>query len=105
MGCISLSLIEQVRRAGIPAVLIVHDDWLVYGWEHDQWIRTWSPNKRRLAGRIVERLCGVPASADVSRAGRFIFNSRYTLERARQAGLAAPATTVIHPGIGQRFQE
>src|SRR5947209_6511217 len=33
MGCMSLSLIEQVRRHGIPAVFVVHDDWLVYGWE------------------------------------------------------------------------
>jgi hypothetical protein len=32
MGCMSLSLIEQVRRKGVPAVFVVHDNWLVYGW-------------------------------------------------------------------------
>src|SRR2546430_3898269 len=42
MGCMSLSLIERVRRAGIPAALVVHDDWLVYGWQRDQWTRMWS---------------------------------------------------------------
>src|SRR5205807_2423752 len=31
MGGMSLGLIERVRRAGIPAVGFVHDDWLTYG--------------------------------------------------------------------------
>ena len=41
MGCMSLSLIEQVRRAGLPGHFVVHDDWLVYGPQHDQWLRMW----------------------------------------------------------------
>jgi glycosyltransferase involved in cell wall biosynthesis len=101
----SLSLIEQVRRAGIPAVFVVHDDWLVYGWEHDRWIRTWSGRRRQLIGRIVERGCGVPVRVAVNEAGPFVFNSRYTLERAREAGVDAPAMTVVHPGIEARFLE
>lgn len=105
MGCMSLSLIEQVRRAGIPAVFVVHDDWLVYGWEHDRWIRTWSGKRRQAAGRIVERVCGVPASVDVKRAGPFVFNSNYTLERAREVGVDSAAMTVVHPGIDERFLE
>ena len=36
MGCMSLSLVEQVRRMGIPAAFVVHDDWLVYGRQHDR---------------------------------------------------------------------
>jgi len=103
MGCMSLSLIEQVRRADIPAIFIVHDDWLVYGWEHDCWLRTWSGRRRRVAGRVAERVCGVPARVDVSRAGAFIFNSRYTLGRAREVGVTSGAMTVIPPGIDERF--
>lgn len=105
MGCMSLSLIEQVRRAGIPAVFVVHDDWLGYGWEHDQWMRTWSGPRRRKLGQIVERVCGIPVSVDVNRAGSWVFNSRYTLERARATGLGAPAMTVVYPGIDERFLE
>jgi glycosyltransferase involved in cell wall biosynthesis len=105
MGCMSLSLIEQVRRAAIPAVFVVHDDWLVYGWEHDQWMRTWSGPRRRKVGRIVERACGIPVSVDVNRAGSWVFNSRYTLDRARAAGVDSPAMRVVHPGIDERFLE
>jgi glycosyltransferase involved in cell wall biosynthesis len=104
MGCMSLSLIERVRRAGIPAVFVVHDDWLVYGPEHDRWIRTWSGPRRQALGRVAERVCGVPSRVDLNRAGRFVFNSRYTLERAREAGVDGPAMTIVHPGIEERFQ-
>ncbi|MDQ4124460.1 MAG: glycosyltransferase, partial [Actinomycetota bacterium] len=31
MGGMSLSLVERVRRAGLPAVAFVHDEWLDYG--------------------------------------------------------------------------
>jgi len=105
MGCMSLSLIERVRRARIPAVFVVHDDWLVYGREHDQWIRAWSRPRREVAGRIAERLFGIPVHVDFDRAGPFVFNSRYTLERARQAGVNATSMTVVHPGIEERFLE
>ena len=103
MGCMSLSMIEQVRRAGRPAVFVVHDDWLVYGWEHDRWMRTWAGPRRQAVGRVVERICGVPVRADVNGAGSFVFNSRYTLRRAREAGVDAPAMTVVHPGIDNLF--
>jgi glycosyltransferase involved in cell wall biosynthesis len=103
MGCMSMSLIERVRVAGIPAVFVVHDDWLAYGWEHDQWMRTWSGPRRQAVGQVVGRVCGVPVSADLGRAGSFVFNSSYTLERARQTGLAPPAMTIVHPGIEDRF--
>jgi glycosyltransferase involved in cell wall biosynthesis len=105
MGCMSLSLIELVSRAGIPAIFIVHDDWLVYGREHDQWIRTWAGRRRSRLVPVVEGLCGVPAQVDVSRAGPFVFNSSYTLERARRTGLDTSEAAVVHPGIDERFLE
>lgn len=104
MGCMSLSLIERVRRAGIPAVLVVHDDWLVYGPHYDQWIRQWRGWRRRMAGGV-QRLSGVPAAVDLDAAGRFVFNSRYTLERARATGLKLVPATVVYPGIDERFLE
>ena len=102
MGCMSLAMIEQVRRAGIPATLVVHDDWLVYGPHYDQWTRMWR-GWRKAVAPAVERLSGIPTEVDLSAAGRFVFNSRYTLERAREAGIAPPAATVVYPGIDERF--
>jgi glycosyltransferase involved in cell wall biosynthesis len=103
MGCMSLGLIERARRAGIPAVFVVHDDWLVYGWQHDQWIRSWHGPRRGRLAPVVERVCGVPARVELE--GRFVFNSRYTLERARRTGLELADATVVHPGIDERFLE
>ena len=105
MGCMSLSLIEQVRQARIPAVFVVHDDWLVYGWDHDQWMRIWSGQRRRKLGRIVERVCRIPVTVDLENSGAWVFNSRYTLERARATGLDVPAMSVVYPGIEARFLE
>lgn len=103
MGCMSLGLIEQVRRRGFPAAFLVHDDWLTYGPVHDQWIRTWTGPKRQLAGRAVGTLCGLPTRVELGAGGRWVFNSRYTLERAREAGVRAAEATVVHPGIDARF--
>jgi glycogen(starch) synthase len=102
MGCMSLAMIEQVRRAGIPASFVVHDDWLVYGPHYDQWIRMWR-GWRKAVAPAVARLSGIPTEVDLSAAGRFVFNSRYTLERAREAGIAPPVATVVYPGIDERF--
>jgi glycosyltransferase involved in cell wall biosynthesis len=102
MGCMSLAMIEQVRRAGIPASFVVHDDWLVYGPHYDQWIRMWR-GWRNAVAPAVERVSGIPTEVDLSAAGRFVFNSRYTFERAREAGIAPPVATVVYPGIDERF--
>jgi glycogen synthase len=103
MGCMSLSLIERVRRRGIPAVFIVHDDWLIYGRRFDQWIRMWRGARRLLAGPV-ELLSHVPTRVDLAAAGDFVFNSHYTLEAARQAGVPLPTARVVHPGIEPDIQ-
>jgi glycogen(starch) synthase len=103
MGCISLSLIEKVRRMGLPAAFVVHDDWLVYGPKYDQWIRMWR-GRRRLLAPVVERLLGVPTSVAMDRAGRFVFNSQYMLESARSAGIRPPIASVVPPGIEPALQ-
>ncbi len=104
MGCMSLSLIEEVRRRRLPAVFIVHDDWLAYGRMHDQWTRAWERNRwRRLLRPVVDRVGGVPTTVDIAGAGSFVFNSHYTLERAREVGINATQMEVLHPGIDERF--
>jgi glycogen synthase len=98
MGAMSLSLIERVRRKGLPAVFIVHDDWLVYGPGFDQWLRMWRGGRLPLAP-VAERLAGLPTRVDFERAGSFVFNSRYTRDAAAGAGLGGARTQVVYPGI------
>jgi len=105
MGGMSLSLIERVRRAGIPSVLAIHDHWLSYGPQVDAWSRMVRRFRLRPLAPLLEPLAGVPVAFKVTEAGRCVFNSRYTLERALAAGIEPADYTVITPGIHARYQE
>jgi glycogen(starch) synthase len=82
MGGMSLSLIERVHRANLPAAAVVVDDWLLYGPQVDAW---W-----RLLGRRAARL---------RNACRWLFASHTLLQRAQESGFDPPAPEVAHPGI------
>lgn len=103
MGCMSLSLIERVRRLGIAGVFVVHDDWLDYGWERDQWLHMWQGPRRGRLAPLADRAVRVPTRVDIERAGSFVFNSHYTLAQARRSGVCAVPARVVHPGIDARF--
>jgi glycogen synthase len=102
MGHMSLGLIEQVRRAGIPAMLSIHNDWLVYGPKADQWTRLWLDRSPVLAA-AADRALGLPTVFRPATAGRLVFNSRYSLRAAEAAGIASTDTEIIHPGINEEF--
>jgi glycogen synthase len=101
VGGMSLSLLEQVRRARLPALGVVGDDWMVYAPKVDRWTRLWR-GRRKLAAPLAARLTGVPARVDLERAARWAFISQYTLETARATGLGLPEAAVIHPGVDER---
>jgi glycogen synthase len=101
MGGMSLSLLERVRRRGIPAVAFVHDDWLEYGPRVDGWLA--ALDGRGLAAAVAEGLVRVPARVDLDRAARYVFVSENTRRRALAAGLAPASTGVAHSGIDQAF--
>ncbi len=82
MGGMSLSLIERARRAGLPAIAVVVDDWLLYGPQVDAW---W-----RLLGRRAKRLRS---------ACRWVFASHTLEARARESGFDPLLAEVAHPGI------
>ncbi len=85
MGGMSLSLLDRVRRAGLPALGVVHDDWLLYGPTVDR--------RRRLTRR--------PSRRRLEDAAGWLFNSRTVLERARAHGWGLEGAEVVHPGIDQ----
>jgi glycosyltransferase involved in cell wall biosynthesis len=102
MGGMSLSLIERVRRAGLPAVGFVHDDWLVYGPHVDAWLRLWRRTARGPIAAVAGRALDIPVTVDLSGAGLWAFVSEHTRRRAlRELSLAQ--TTVLPSGIDARF--
>jgi glycogen synthase len=103
MGGMSLSLIESVRRRGLPAVGIVIDDWMVYGPRVDAWLRS----ARRLGplARLRERRTGIPTAVQLGTAGEWVFVSERTRAAALAAGRRLARSSIAHGGVdGRRFR-
>lgn len=90
MGGMSLSLLESVRRVGLPSVAVVEDDWLRYGRRADRWTRGWR-------GRGPETVRGVPTRVDLPGAADYRFASEWLRARAAPLGLAR--TSVVPLGV------
>jgi glycosyltransferase involved in cell wall biosynthesis len=105
MGGMSLSLIERGRRAGVPAVLFVHDYWLRYAPLRDRWTRMWSRLPLAPLAGFGERATGIPARYDLGAAGRWLVNSGFVLDDTLAAGLNIPSDQlcVLSPGIEERL--
>jgi glycosyltransferase involved in cell wall biosynthesis len=76
MGGMQLGLIEQVREAGVPAVGVVGDGWMVYGPHVDP-------------GQDVDLGPGV----------LWLFIAEAVRERALKEGHQLPHTGIAHPGV------
>jgi glycosyltransferase involved in cell wall biosynthesis len=96
MGGMPLSLLEAVRRRGLPAVAFVHDDWLDYGRHVDGWLRRFG-GRKAVAAPLAERLLGLPARVDFAAAAHYVFVSESTRRRAGFDG------DVAHSGIHSDF--
>lgn len=100
MGGMSLGLLTSISRTGIPMVLNVCDDWLIYGQRLDAWSRLFA--RRARTARLVSRLAGVPTALpdDLGSRVTFCFVSDSTRARARQAGRwPVDGSTVVYSGI------
>ncbi|HET8673560.1 MAG TPA: glycosyltransferase family 4 protein [Thermoleophilaceae bacterium] len=97
MGGMCLGLVELVRRAGIPAVGVVGDEWMVWGPRVDAWQR----GCRRLgpAAAVAERMTGLPARIELGTAAVWLFNSEEVRRRSLAAGWQLADARVEHPGI------
>ena len=95
MGGMSMSLVERVRRLGIPAIANVHEDWLLYGPRADAWQRGFG---RRPLDRLAELVSGVPTRLQFEEAALWLFNSEAT-RRAALSRWALARTEVITPGV------
>lgn len=97
MGGMSLSLVEQVRRARLPAVAFVCDDWLHYARAGDAWLRLFEG--RPQLGRAVSALTRLPTRVQWSSAATYVFIS----ESLRAQAPALTSTAVEHAGIDAPF--
>lgn len=102
MGGMSLSLIERVRRARIPAVGVVGDRWMTYAHLVDRWMGPFLFRRRRGRDTLaiaIERLTGIHTSVDLAGAGPWLFNSDSVRRASLAGGWELPETAVVHPGI------
>jgi glycogen(starch) synthase len=96
MGGMSLSLIEQARRAGLLAVGVVCDDWMLYGPRVDAWTRTFATRPRLAA--IVDRATGLPTRLRLGDSGTWLFLSETLRKRVERAGIELGATAICNRG-------
>lgn len=97
LGGMSLSLVERVRRAGIPAVGVVGDLWMLYGPQVDGWTR--ALGRRPLLGRLAAVALGLPAATDLGRAARWLFASEHLRQRCLAERGPLEDTALAHPGV------
>jgi glycogen synthase len=98
MGAMSMGLLTAIERAGIPMVLVICDDWMVYGPEVDAWSRAmW---RRPAIARIAERLGGVPSSPPTMSSAAVCFISGWTQAIATaKSPLPIHRPSVVYNGI------
>jgi glycogen(starch) synthase len=97
MGGMSLSLVESVRRRGLPAVGMVVDDWLVYGPRVDGWQR--ALGGRRVLANLTERATGIPLRLDLGGSALWLFVSETVRRRAAASGMRLHDSDIAHAGI------
>lgn len=102
MGGMSLGLLTEVRRLGLPAVLVVCDEWPDYGRRHDAWMSAFA--ERPVLGRAVGSVTRLPtALPDLAAADALCFVSDFLRGRlAATTGLLATAGQVVPSGIDER---
>lgn len=93
MGALSLGLLEATADRGLPMVLVVCDDWLVYGERADLWRR---PLARSAVRRtLARRLTGLPTGWPSPDAAHAVYVSGSVLATAEQRAPWRPATSAV----------
>ena len=92
-----MSMLEAPGHAGIPALGVLLDEWLVYGPAVDGWERLC----RRLGpiGPVLAKLARIPAAVDLGAAAEWIFMSETLRRHAADAGVATGGSSVVYRGI------
>lgn len=92
-GALSLGLLSTVAAAGLPLVLVVCDDWLVYGERADLWRRPLAGH--RWAARLAEQVTGLPCRWPEPRSAHAVFVSTAVRDAAVRDAPWRPATSAV----------
>jgi glycosyltransferase involved in cell wall biosynthesis len=103
MGGLTLTMLEAVRRTGLPAVAFVHDEWLDYGRWEDGWLSLFTGPRRGRLAPAGERVFGIPTTVDFAGAAKYVFVSEAVRRHALDLGLGPLRTAVAHSGISPAF--
>jgi glycogen(starch) synthase len=102
---ISISIVLQAQRKGIPVCFFVSDEW-ISKWESDDWYSFWNRTSARPASRLAKgllrpvlSLIGVDAPRDALDLSHVQFASNYLRNSALRAGLNVAGSEVIHWGV------
>ena len=102
MGAMSFGLLTTVAENHIPTVLVIWDEWPVYGPSVDAWARPF--RSRPVAGRVARALTRLPTSLpDLDSIGPACFASAFLRDAVRdRSPWRFPAASVVHLGIDQK---
>ncbi|HVY08731.1 MAG TPA: glycosyltransferase family 4 protein [Mycobacteriales bacterium] len=96
IAAISLSLLTEAERIGLPMVLTVANDWLIYAPTIDGWSSLW----KRWPYRRPRSLGGIPTQLPSFESAAVNFVSKHTRDRATAYGVwRFPDAPIIPPGI------
>lgn len=99
MGAMSFGLLTRALEKRLPLVLVVCDEWLVYGPNLDAWSRLF--RHRPVLGRLVRRATGLPTSLPPLRDEAVaLYVSDYIRRRSEERSSLAPKdAAVVYCGI------
>ena len=101
MNAMSLGLLTTVIERGIPLVLVLEDEWPIWGLALDAWSRLF--RRSRALGSVVRRVTGVPTSLpDLGSNAVFCCITSFVRERIVELSPWTPSiATVVYIGIEQ----
>jgi glycogen(starch) synthase len=93
MGALSLGMLTTVGDLGIPLILVMQDDWLIYGPNIDGWLHLF----KRLPGirRVARTLTGVPTTFRPPPSTTACYISEANRRRAQKEAHWLPARSAI----------
>jgi glycogen(starch) synthase len=102
MGAVSMGVLTAVVEREIPTVLVVCDNWLVYGPLVDPWAARFA--RHRVLAKVIRRLTGVPTVlADLDRVEAACFVSESTRRTAvDNTRWSFPRSIVTYSGVERR---
>ncbi len=101
MGALSLGLLTEISRRALPMVLVIGDQWLVYGAEVDAWTNMFRRRRMRWARDAARRLTGTHTTVELGEDSAGCFASEWLREVSEErSALGLPAHRVtVYGGI------